>query len=131
MKNPLADLMPKNGKDVLWALLFLATLPVSGLFYLMAALTTPRQLTITKEQVDETLAKWAQKGFMVMTRSKAQIILTRKKQFSFLLALVCLLACVLNIVLGVVLLGLYLLYFLAEKDEVLTIAVDHGKPAQS
>jgi hypothetical protein len=113
-----------------WGLLAVVTFPVSAIVWLMMNSGDPKHVEIGKGDVDMTLVKSAQKGYMVVTRSDTQLILCRKKRFSFLLALVCLLGCVLSPYLGFGLLVVYVLFYLAEKDDVLTIAVTHDQPAK-
>lgn len=109
-------------KNVGWIILAIVTFPVSALVWLLMNMGEPKHQTVTKQQVDATIVRYAHKGYLVASRSKTQLVLVKKKQFSFTLAILGLLLWGIGLI-------LYILFYLAEKDEILTIAISNDRAA--
>ncbi len=108
-------------------ILAICTFPVSALVWLVMNMGEPKSLTISKDQADATVAQYAQKGYVVSDRTKTQLILVRKKQFSFLLSVVALCFCILHVGLGIILLVGYVLFYMSEKDSVMAVKIENAK----
>lgn len=78
------------------------------------------------EKAEEIIAFTGSKGFLVHHQGENQVQMLKKKQFSLLLAIVLLLLGCLAFAPSLIFLAIYVLYFMAKKDEIETFNLNGG-----
>lgn len=76
--------------------------------------------------LDVEIARYAAEGFRIVSRTGTSAQLVKPKQFNFWLALFFLIGLGWVFGIGVILLIIYVLYYIAKREEQVYLAVDPG-----